>query len=209
MFSSVIFVTWASPFFSFFPSLSFAFLLLVSSPENILTCQVFFLQTAEAANCNPIAETQTCPSSIVYHSCLSPAVNELSHTEEGVVCKPSFHQNAYNAVLTARNLSQSSLKIKGMKNYPVFVTWAGSGLQMTPGNRGWLYRMGLDAMCSDSPKPGTVYLLCPWCSTESPSSKTHLSAICQKVNNTLWITCGFFLRGRRNILPGEERNTLA
>lgn len=67
----------------------------------------------------------------------------------------------------------------------------------------------LDAVCSVSPEPGTVYLLCPWCSTASPSSKTHLFAICQKVNNTLWLKCGFFLRGRRNVLPGEERSTLA
>lgn len=117
MFSSILFVTRTSPFSSFFLSHSFAFFFLIRSPQkNILTCQVFFLPTAEAANYNPITETQTCPSYVLNHSCLSPAVNEVPHTEEEVLCKPSFHKDTYNAVLTERNWSQSSLKFKGMKN---------------------------------------------------------------------------------------------
>lgn len=60
-----------------------------------------------------------------------------------------------------------------------------------------------------SPLRQTVCLLSPWCSTASPCSKIHLFAFCQKVKNTLWIQHGFYLRGRRNVLPGEEQNPSA
>lgn len=60
-----------------------------------------------------------------------------------------------------------------------------------------------------SPLRQAVCLLSPWCSTASPCSKIHLFAFCQKVKNTLWIQHGFFLRGRRNVLPEEEQNPLS
>lgn len=86
IFSSIIPLAWTSPFSSFFfPPLSSFFFLLMPSPENIPTRQVLFLQTAEAANCDPISKMQTCPSSLLCHSCLSLAVNEVSHTVEGEV----------------------------------------------------------------------------------------------------------------------------
>lgn len=151
------------------------FFLLVPIPENRPTWQVFFLQTVKAASYNSITETQIYPSSTLHHSCLSPAVNEMSKTEQGIGCKPRFYQDICNAELTGWNLSQSPLKIKGMKSCPLSCNlgrqWAAKRLQVT-GNDciAWVF----NAMCSISLEPRTVYLLCPWCSTASPSSKTHL-----------------------------------
>lgn len=106
MFSSAILVTWTSLYSSSFISLSLSlsFFLLMPSPENIPTCQVLFLQTAEAANCNPISKCRPAP----YLSCTIPVyplwlMKSLTLQRKGVVCRPSFHQDTCNAMLTARN----------------------------------------------------------------------------------------------------------